>query len=179
MIIKRTYRLSYPAWTFWKSVFVCCYYSPRSDEKRLTSRDLVAYSSFARSSQLLNIRLACNSVMRTKRIHIKNLWQWKSRGFPRVDFRLTTQSFQSLWNHTHKLAYYRCSQYVVSYSWIQPLRSFILLDIWLLYGRGLALAGWDSCGRNKPRSVLVHVLEMFMACLLNWNRRSKFEKQKG
>ena len=42
--------------TFSKSVFVG-FSSPRSDEKRLTFRDFVAYSSFARSSQLVNNRL--------------------------------------------------------------------------------------------------------------------------
>ena len=57
-------------------------------------------------------------------------------------FRPTARSFQSLSNHTHKLAYYRYSQYVISYSWI---RSFMLLDIQLLY---LALAKTLVIGTN-------------------------------
>ena len=167
MITKSAYRRSC-ALTFSKSVFVGFRYSPRSDEKRLTSRDSVANSSFAYSSQLVNNRLVCKYVVRTEPIYIKNsvlLW-----GFRHVNFRPTTQSFQSLSNHTHKLAYYRYSQYVISYSWI---RSFMLLDIQL----SILCISEDSRDRNKPWSVLV--LEMFMASLLNWNRRSKFEKEKN
>ena len=128
MITKSVYR-RLRTLTFSKSVFVSFRYSPRSDEKRLTSRNSVAYSSFARSSQLINNRLVWKYVMRTEPIHIKkSVWLW---GFRHVNFRPTiTQSFQSLSNHTHKLAYYRYSQYVISYSWI---RSFMLLDIKLLY----------------------------------------------
>ena len=127
MITKPAYRRLCTL-TFSKSVFVSFRYSPRSDEKRLTSCNSVAYSSFARSSQLINNRLVWKSVMRTEPIHIKNsVWLW---GFRHVNFRPTTQSFLSLSNHTHKLAYYRYSQYVISYSWI---RSFMLLDIQLLY----------------------------------------------
>ena len=130
MITKPAYRRLCTL-TFSKSVFVGFRYSPWSDEKRLTSRDSVANSSFAYSSQLVNNRLVCKYVMRTEPIHIKkSVWLW---GFCHVNFRPATQSFQSLSNHTHKLAHYRCSQYVLNYSWIQPLRSFMLLDIQLLY----------------------------------------------
>ena len=59
--------------TFSKSVFVSFRYSPRSDEKLLSSRNSVAYSSFARSSQLINNRLVrSKSVMHIEPIHIKN-----------------------------------------------------------------------------------------------------------
>ena len=51
MITKPAYRRLCTL-TFSKSVFVGFRYSPRSDEKRLTSRNSVAYSSFPRSSKL-------------------------------------------------------------------------------------------------------------------------------
>ena len=166
MITKPAYRRLCTL-TFPNSVFVSFRYSPRSDEKRRTSRNSVAYSSFARSSQLINNRLFWKSVMRSEPIHIKySVWLW---GFRHVNFRPTTQSFLSLSNHTHKLAYYRYSQYVISYSWI---RSFMLLDIQLF----ILCISEDSRDRNKPWSVLVQ--EMFIASLLNWNWQSKFEKEK-
>ena len=122
MITKPAYRRLCTL-TFSNSLFVGLRYSPRSDEKRLTSRDSVANSSFAYSSQLVNNRLVCKYVMRTEPIHIKkSVWLW---GFRHVNFRSATRSFHSLSNHTHKLAHYRCSQYVLNYSWIQPLRFFM------------------------------------------------------
>ena len=118
--------------TFSRSVFVGFRCSPRSDEKRLTSRDSVANSSFAYSSQLVNNWLVCKYVMRTEPIHIKkSVWLW---GFRHVNFRPATRSFQSLSNHTHKLARYRCSQYVTP----SKLKCGVpIWDIQLLY---LALA---------------------------------------
>ena len=75
MITKPAYRRLCTL-TFSKSVFVGFRYSPRSDVKRLTSRDSVANSSFARSlarsSQLENNRLVCKYVVRTEPMHIKN-----------------------------------------------------------------------------------------------------------
>ena len=70
MITKPAYRRLCTL-TFSKSVFVGFRYSPRSDEKRLTSHNSVAYSSFPRSSKLINNRLVWKSVMRTEPIHIK------------------------------------------------------------------------------------------------------------
>ena len=71
MITKPAYRRLCTL-TFSKSVFVGFRYSPRSDEKRLTSHNSVACSSFPRSSKLINNRLVWKSVMRTEPIHIKN-----------------------------------------------------------------------------------------------------------
>ena len=80
MIIKPAYKHSCTL-TFSKFVFVGFWYSPRSDEKRLTFRDCVAYSSLARSSPLINNRLVCKSVMRTVRIHDSDT-RISTGGFP-------------------------------------------------------------------------------------------------
>ena len=64
-----------------------------------------------------------------------------------MDFRPTTQSFQSLSNHTHKLAYCQCSQYVVSY--IPEYTTFTVLHV-IRYTAVMLSNSEDFHDRNKP-----------------------------